>query len=159
VEVNALNPSLGALALNNSVEAADAASDELLALRARQQYRESGIPALAADEFVAPLLDHEERLLGSRDPATVRMVDIDDGGRAIRLEEGRLYVTDRRLLHVGSRTESVELLNIDELAMADDRILVTLAGSRGLTLDVENPHQLRVLIAAAKAARRSHGEG
>jgi hypothetical protein len=55
--------------------------------------------------------------------------------------------------------ESIGLLDIDELSMADDRILVTLVGSRGLTLDVENPHQLRVLIAAAKAARRLQAEG
>jgi hypothetical protein len=42
--------------------------------------------------------------------------------------------------------------------MADDRILVTLTGSRGVTLDVAEPQQFRVLIAAAKAALRARTE-
>jgi hypothetical protein len=160
VEANALRPSLGALALNSSAEASpEAANDEQLALRAREQYRESGIPAIAPDELVTPHLERDERLLGTREAAILRRVDVEEGGRAVVSERGTLYVTDRRLLHFGSRWEAVPLLDLDELAMADDRILVTLVGSRGLTLDVGNPHQLKVLIAAAKAARRLQAEG
>ena len=138
---------------------ADDSSDEQLALQAREQYRESGIPEIETDAVVAPLMQEGERLLSWRAVAVVRRVDVDEEGRAIVSAEGPLYVTDRRLLHLGPQSESISLLDIDELAMADDRILVTLTGSRGLTLDVENPNQLRVLIAAAKAARRLLAEG
>lgn len=132
----------------------EANTDEQLALRAREQYRESGVPRVAADAFVTPHLKRGEHVLSSREVATLRRVEIVEDGRAVVSEQGPLYVTDRRLLHFGSRVQAIRLLDIDELAMAEDRILVTLTGSRGLTLDVENPHQLRVLIAAAKAARR-----
>lgn len=156
MEAEALYPSLNLFAQNT---AEDAVSDEQLALRAREQYKESGIPAITADDSVAPYLEPDERLLWTCDLAIVRRVDVDDEGRGVVTEQGSLYVTDHRLLHFGSRVQAVALLEIDELAMADDRILVTLVGSRGLTLDVDNPHQLRVLIAAAKAARRLNSEG
>jgi hypothetical protein len=84
----------------------------------------------------------------------LRRVDVDDLSRAVVRDQGPLYITDRRLMHFGTETHSVALSDIDELSMADDRILVTLSGSRGITLDVVDPHQLRVLIAAAKAANR-----
>jgi hypothetical protein len=46
----------------------------------------------------------------------------------------------------------VPLADIAEVAMAGDRILVTIAGSRGLMLDLDGPRQFRVLLAAARAA-------
>ena len=159
VEANALRPSLGAFALNDSGGAAESTSDEQLALRAREQYKESGIPVIEADEVVAPHLDPDERVLWTSSAAVLRRVDVDDDRHPVLREEGPLYVTDRRLLHVGPHVESISLLDIDELSMADDRILLTLVGSRGLTLDVDAPQQLKVLIAAAKATRRSHAEG
>ena len=156
MEAEALRSTLNLFALNDTDEAP---SDEQLALHAREQYRESGIPEIEPDALVAAHLDGDERLLWSAGQAIVRRVEIGEDSRTVVSEEGPLYVTDSRLLHFGSRMESIGLLDIDELSMADDRILVTLVGSRGLTLDVENPHQLRVLIAAAKAARRLQAEG
>ena len=151
MEAEALRPTLGVFALRADP---DPATDEDLALRAREHYRESGIPEIEADGVVSARVEDGERVLGMRASATVRRVDVEEDTRAVVSTEGPLYVTDRRLLHLGPEMESIELLDIDELVMADDRILVTLVGSRGLTLDVDNPHQLRVLIAAAKAARR-----
>ena len=155
MEAEALNPAFGVLATDAAV---DATTDEQLALRAREQYRLSGIPEIAADALVSAHLQRDERVLYMREAAVIRRVDVEGGARAVLLAEGPLYITDRRLLHFGARPEAIQLADIDELSMADDRILVTLTGSRGLTLDVDDPHQLRVLIAAAKAALRASGQ-
>jgi hypothetical protein len=151
VEAEAIQPVLRAVSASTET---DVDSDDQLALRAREQYRETGVPSIAADEFVAPHLEPGEHVLMSRAEVILRRVDVDDLSRAVVRDQGPLYITDRRLMHFGTETHSVALSDIDELSMADDRILVTLSGSRGITLDVVDPHQLRVLIAAAKAANR-----
>jgi hypothetical protein len=152
VEAEAIQPMLRVLS-NDTDPVAE--SDEQLALRAREQYRESGIPIIPADEFVSGRLEEGEHVLTSRDAVVLRRVDVEDTAHAVVRDQGPLYVTDHRLMHFGTETHSIALADIDELSMADDRILVTLSGSRGVTLDVADPHQLRVLIAAAKAALRS----
>jgi len=151
VEAEAIQPDLRAVSASTE-KGVD--SDDQLALRAREQYRETGVPHIAADEFVAPHLEPGEHVLMCRGDVVLRRVDVDDLSRAVVRDQGPLYITDRRLMHFGTETHSVALSDIDELSMADDRILVTLSGSRGITLDVVDPHQLRVLIAAAKAANR-----
>jgi hypothetical protein len=133
-------------------------SDEEEALRARVHYRESGIPSIGPDPRVDHLLGREERLLGVREAAVLRKIDVEDEAGTVLQEEGPLFATDQRLLQLGDYVESIRLLDIDELTMADDRILVTLTGSRGVTLDVAEPQQFRVLIAAAKAALRARTE-
>ncbi len=130
-------------------------TDEEEARRAREQYREVGIPMIESDALIAPHLAAGEQLLGYRPQASLGRVD--EATRAAVRDEGPLYVTDRRIVHLGRRTTSIPLADIDELAMADDRILATLSGARGVTLDVDEPRQLRVLIAAAKSAARLEG--
>lgn len=136
-------------------ETADAqvVTDEEGARRAREQYRDSGIPTIEADATVARHLADGERVLGLRAAASI--VRIDEGTQAAVRDEGPLYVTSSRLLHLGARVTSVDLADVEELAMADDRILLTIRGSRGLMLDVSEPRQLRVLLAAARSAPRS----
>lgn len=128
-------------------------TDEEAARHARDQYRESGIPPLEPDAELAAHLVEDEHLLGIRERASLGRID--EALQAAVRDEGSLYVTNRRLLHIGSQVTSVPLSEIDELAMADDRILVTVAGARGITLDAPYPRHLRVLIAAAKSAARS----
>jgi hypothetical protein len=125
-------------------------TDEEAARHARNQYRQSGIPPLEPDVVVALHLAEGEQLLGVR--ARASLGRIDEALQAAVRNEGSLYVTNRRLLHIGSEITSVPVSEIDELAMADDRILVTMAGASGVTLDAPYPHQLRVLIAAIKSA-------
>jgi hypothetical protein len=127
-------------------------TDEEQARLAREQYRESGIPTIDADDGVAEHLARDERVLGSREMASLARVD--DTSHGTVRDDGPLYVTNQRLLHIGSRLTSVPLGEIAELAMADDRILVTIAGGRGLMLDVSEPRQFRVLLAAARTAER-----
>jgi hypothetical protein len=132
---------------------ADALTDEQEARSAREHYRETGLPNVDADSHVAPHLGRDERVLGGRAHAGLARID-ETTHQAIR-DEGPLYVTNRRLLHLGSTVTSVDLEDIAELAMADDRLLVTISGARGLMLDVPEPRQFRVLLAAARSALRS----
>jgi hypothetical protein len=127
-------------------------TDEEQARRAREQYRERGIPSVEPDDVISPHLEAEERLLGRRAQATVGRID--DSTRAAVHDGGPLYVTTARLLHVGHEVTSVSLAEISDVAMADDRILVTISGGRGLMLDVSEPRQFRVLLAAARTALR-----
>ena len=128
-------------------------ADEEAARLAREQYREAGVPLLDADPLIAPYLTDGEHLLGCRETATVARVD--EAGQAAVRAAGPLYVTDRRLLHLADEVTSLDLTDVIELAMADDRILITLAGARGVMLDVEDPRQFRVLVAAAKNQLRA----
>ena len=128
-------------------------ADEEAARLARDRYREAGIPLLEPDAAIAPYLADGEHLLGRRETAALTRVD-DDGQSALR-QDGVLYVTDRRLLHLADEVTSLDLTDVIELAMADDRILITLAGARGVMLDVEDPRQFRVLVAAARNQLRA----
>ena len=67
---------------------------------------------------------------------------------------GRLYLTSRRLLLMGQTTLEVDLREIDELALAGERLLVTLNDGTGLSIDAIQPRLLRVQIAAALNAGR-----
>jgi hypothetical protein len=130
--------------------AADDITDEEAARLARERYREEGLPVLQPDSTIAPLLTDGETVIGWRPQAGVSSIKANT--HAVVRDDGPLYVTSSRLLHLGRQTTSVPLVEIDELAMADNRILVTIAGLRGLMLDVELPRQFRVLLAAAKGA-------
>jgi hypothetical protein len=56
---------------------------------------------------------------------------------------------------VGHAPLDVELGGIDELALAGERLLVTLRDGTGLSIDASRPRLLRVQIAAALSAGRS----
>jgi len=125
-------------------------TDEEAARHARERYREHGLPTLEADAEVGPHLQADERVLGYR--ADAALARVDDATTTAPREFGPLYVTSTRLLHLGRQATSVALAEMGELVMADDRMLITLGSVRGLMLDVAQPRQLRVLLAAAKAA-------
>ncbi len=127
-------------------------TDEEAARQARELYRDTGIPPLAPDRDVEPYLADGEVLLGVRPEAVLGRLG--EAGQGVVRAEGRLFVTDRRLLHLGAEAVSILLADVRELAISEDRILVTLAGSRGMTIDVPDPRHLRVLIAAARSAAR-----
>jgi len=68
---------------------------------------------------------------------------------------GTLYLTSRRLVHIGQVTVNVQLRDIIETAVAGERLLVTLRDAEGLTLEVDRPRVLRTEIAAAMRAARA----
>jgi hypothetical protein len=132
---------------------AEQTTDEEAARVAREQYREAGLPLIDADATISAYLGQGEHVIGWRERATLARVV--ETGHAPVQEEGSLYITDRRLVHLGQEVMSIALEDVRELAMADDRILITLAGARGVMLDVPSPRQLRVLIAAARSQLRA----
>ena len=68
---------------------------------------------------------------------------------------GRLYLTTQRLMRRRRAPLDVELDQIDELALAGERLLVTLRDGTGLSIDASRRACMRVQIAAALAAGRS----
>ena len=129
-----------------------AAADETAADAARARYRTDTMPTLPADEFIAPVLEHGERvvaihpsaLLDRRQPALNPHAD----GVA-----GALYVTSRRLVLAGRPTLSLDLGEVEEAVLSGQRVLLVLSNGEGVTLAVEKPRLLRAEIAAARAGR------
>ena len=68
---------------------------------------------------------------------------------------GTFYLTSQRLMLLGHTTLEVELDEIDELALAGERLLITLTDGTGLSIDASRPRLMRVQIAAALAAGRT----
>ena len=77
-------------------------------------------------------------------------------GEEAPLSGGTLYLTSRRLIHVGNEAiEEVELGRISDMAVALERLLlVELTDGSDLAIEVDQPRLLRVQVAAARAALR-----
>lgn len=133
------------------------------------------IAARAADEAAA---DAERRRL-AREPLPVleehpeqvfqvwpdevihveRRTAMVERGQDVPPSVGTLYLTSRRLVHVGSEAvEEIELERISNLAVAlDRRLLIEIADGSDLAIEIEGPRLLRVQVAAARAALRGRG--
>lgn len=128
-----------------------AREDEREALEARARYRVDGLPRLDVDGPVAERLRPDETVVDVRPSTIVSRHLRGDGTEQL---PGRLYLTNQRLMLVGHAPFEIELGEIDELALAGERLLVTLRDATGLSIDVSRPRLLRVQIAAALAAAR-----
>lgn len=124
--------------------------DEREAIEARASYRTNGLPRIEVDAAILARLRDDERVVDVRPSAVVNRHRPDE---SLELP-GRLYLTTRRLMLVGREPLDVELYDIDELALAGERLLVTLRDATGLSIDASRPRLLRVQIAAALAAAR-----
>jgi hypothetical protein len=72
---------------------------------------------------------------------------------------GTLYLTSRRLVHLGPEVREVDLSAIDEIGVVLERLLlVDLADGSDLAIEVDQPRVLRVQLAAARAAARRRAE-
>jgi hypothetical protein len=129
-----------------------AREDERDAIEARTRYREDGLPVLEVDAPVAARLRPDETVIDAR---TSAMVSRHLRGDGIDDHPGRLYLTTQRLMVVGGAPLDVELVDVDELALAGERLLVTLRDGTGLSIDASRPRLMRVQIAAALAAGRT----
>lgn len=125
-------------------------SDEAAALEVRDRLLTAPLPALAPDRVVGPHLADGELVHGLRARATLKT----PGGDRTLGYGGTLYLTSRRLLHIGQVTVNVQLTDIVETSLAGEVLLVTLGSGDGLVLEVERPRQLRAEIAAAIRAVR-----
>jgi hypothetical protein len=155
---------------------ARSAADETDAIEARERYRSEGLPAVEPDPEIALRLHTGEGVVEVRPGATLGRAPLagsvasDDpisaGDLALgQTQAGRLYLTTSRLVLLTRPSDSpdvlelsVELANIEELALVGERLLVSLVDGTGLTIDAGRPRLLRVQIAAARAASRSEGQ-
>ena len=128
--------------------------DEQAAAEARARYRNNGIAPMQAVPDVVAHLHADEELLAMRPTSQLEDCgsrDRDDGATTV----GSLYLTSRRILQLGRARTSIELRSIDELALAGDRLLLTLRDGRGFALDLPEPRLFRVQVAAALRASRN----
>src|SRR4051794_2024419 len=128
-----------------------ARDDERAAFDARTRYRNEGLPSMDPDDSIAAFLRPDESVVVVRPSSVISRHLRGDG---IEDFAGRLYLTSRRLLLLGKATLEVDLGEIDELALAGERLLITLDDGTGLSIDAVQPRLLRVQIAAALTAGR-----
>lgn len=127
------------------------ATDEAAADAARDQYAANGIPVIEAVTGFARVARSGEPLHAVRYNAILERAPA-DGDNAV-LRGGTVYLTSRRLLHVGDETTDVPLGDIDEMVVALERfVLIRLRDGSDLAVEVDQPRLLRVQIAAAVAA-------
>ena len=130
----------------------DPPTDESEADAARRRLRKQGIIAIEPDCQVAGLLDDDELLVAIR-----HAVDLNrrqPGPLQRRGLPGDLYVTTRRLLHLGGENISYDLARIREAVIAGDELMLMLDDGQGVAISTSHPNLLRVEIAAARAAAR-----
>ena len=132
------------------------ARDETLADEARERYRSNGLPELEPSALLG-LLDPGERL-----HAVHRMAMLEVGWRGATGADpdlphgGTLYVTSQRLVHRGTEDGVWSFDEIDEMAVALERLLlVRMRDGSDLAIEVDQPRLLRVQLAAALAAARA----
>jgi len=105
---------------------------------------------MGPDARVDPLLDPDETVLVT---CHASLLCPREGSKASGLA-GELYLTSKRLLHLGGGTMSADLDRIDEVTLRDDGLAVTRTDGDSILLGVEQPRLLRVQIAAARIDRR-----
>lgn len=132
------------------------ARDETLADEARERYRTDGLPVLEPSALLG-ILKPGERL-----HAVHRMAMLEVGWRGATGADpnlphgGTLYVTSQRLVHRGTEDGTWGFGDIDEMAVALERLLlVRMRDGSDLAIEVDQPRLLRVQLAAARAASRS----
>jgi hypothetical protein len=123
-------------------------ADEAAAAAARASAH--GLPLLDPDPVIAPELRDGERVHAVRDGALMNRLD----GGPLPGYAGRLYLTDRRLVHAGQAFYSLALSTLDEVSIAGERLLLTLVGGEGVSFDVAQPRLLRAQIGIARTAKR-----
>lgn len=130
--------------------AARVADDETAADAERERLNHEELLEVAAEGPVVDTLDRDERLHAVRGAAM-----IEQAGEPTPTG-GTLYLTSRRLLHLGpAGTLEVPLAAIADMAVAMERVLlVGLTDGSDLAVEVDRPRLLRVQVAAARAAAR-----
>jgi hypothetical protein len=127
-----------------------AARDEADATEARDRFRAAPIPSIEPDEAIAAQLGDGEHLHSVRRSA---ILSVPGGDRALGYG-GTLYLTSRRLVHLGQVIVTVQLTDIVETSLAGERLLLALRNGEGMAFDIDRPRLLRAEIAAAMRANR-----
>jgi 6-phosphofructokinase len=139
----------------SAASSAPTAADETSADEARRRLHEQGIVAIEPDDRIGPLLEPDELVLAVRRSASLeRRQRCRDDAPGL---SGDLYVTTRRLVHIGRASVAYRLDEILEADVGASHLLLVVAESRGVTIQVADPRLLRVEIAAARSAARGEG--
>ena len=120
------------------------AADEAEAAIVRERFRDGPLPTIEPDERIIVHLTPGETIHDLRTRAILRT----PGGDGALGYGGSLYLTSRRLVHLGQVNVTVQLTDIVETSLAGDRILLTLPDGEGMTLEVDQPRLLRAQVAA-----------
>ncbi|MBA2634148.1 MAG: hypothetical protein H0U86_14310 [Chloroflexi bacterium] len=132
-------------ALRDAAMVADrAAADDAAASDARGRFLVAPVPLIEPDETISRHLLAGEQVHSSRRRAILRAPGDD---RALGYG-GTLYLTSRRLVHLGQVIVTVQLTDIVEISIAGDRLLLSLRDGEGLALDLDRPRLLRAEMAA-----------
>jgi hypothetical protein len=85
----------------------------------------------------------------------IRHAALLDEGDAAMPRGGDLYLTSRRMIHVGESSREISLDAIEESAVSLERLLLLdLTDGSDLAIEVDQPRLLRVQLAAARANAR-----
>lgn len=134
---------------STAAERADA--DEAAASLARDSFLVMPVPEIEADDNIAPHLLEGELVHALRKHAILKA----PGGDGALGYGGTLYLTSRRLIHLGQVVMTVKLTNIVESSLAGERLLLTLRDGEGFALDLDRPRLLRAEMAALTRELRS----
>ena len=138
-------------ALRDATEVATrAARDATDAADARARFQDEPLPIIDADARIGGHLDRGEGVHSVRASA---ILHAPGGDRALGYG-GTLYLTSRRLVHLGQVNMSVQLTDIVETSLAGERLLIALRDGEGLAFDLDRPRRLRAELAAAMRALR-----
>ena len=140
---------LGPDELRGSVERA---RDEAEAQRTRRRLREQGIVPVEPDPKIAVMLDAEEVVVTIRRSVGLDRRQPAPSGRG---PCGDLYITNRRLFHLGRDQITYDLDRIREAMVVGDELLLMLDDGHGVAITVPDPRRLRVEIGAARAMARA----
>lgn len=122
-------------------------ADRLAADRARRDLRAHGLVTIEPDERVAVMLEPGEEVVAVRRGAGVDRRQPWTDVTALR---GDLYVTTRRLIHLGRLPLAYDLDVVREAIVVGDELLLAIEPDLGVTVSIDDPCVLRVLIAAAR---------
>lgn len=120
---------------------------------ARRRLHEQGLVPIEPDDRIGVMLAPGELVLAVRRSTSLDRRHVrrpDDPGLT-----GDLYVTSRRLVHLGRSAVVYPLDEIREADIAANQLLLVVGENRGVVIDVDDPCVLRVEIAAARAAARA----
>ena len=125
------------------------AADEL-----RSRYQADAIEPLEPDATIAALLEPGESVFAVRESAIMNPGD-PEHPHSLPGYGGTLYLTSRRLVHVGQVVLSVALSDIQEAVVIGQRLLLTLRNGEGMSLEIDRPRVFRVKVSAALQSART----